>query len=104
MKNETKFKNELKQRFKDAGWYFKKICERYHSGFPDILVTKNSDTFYIETKIDNNNPTPLQEKTLKDISRHGGNALLWRYVNKDKSEVILQYTKEGNTEKYNFVF
>lgn len=104
MKNETKFKNDLKQRFKDADWWFKKICERFHSGFPDILVIKNSDTFYIETKVDNNDPTPLQEKTLKDIAKHGGNALVWRYLNKDKREVILRYTKEGNTEKYNFLF
>ena len=97
--NETRFTRELRQLLESEGALVHKNSERYHSGWPDLtVIMKGKQTFFMEVKVDGNEPTPLQWKTLRDIVKHGGSAVVVDYHN-DTEEIRAKLIKKNEEEE-----
>jgi hypothetical protein len=87
MTNETQFVKWIRGRFTPLG-YTHKFCEKFHSGWPDLVFIGGGQTFFVECKFVRKNIadykgdpakllTPLQETILKKICNAGGAASLY---------------------------
>lgn len=75
---ESRVKAQVRTALRSAGfWYCMPIGGMFgRAGIPDFLVSANGVMVGIETKAGGRKPTPLQTKTLSDISASGAVALV----------------------------
>jgi ABC-type Zn uptake system ZnuABC Zn-binding protein ZnuA len=73
-------------------YYFFPATHGYgKSGVPDIIACVNSKFVAIETKSGDNQPTALQFKNLRDITKSGGVTFV---INEDNINLIVQFLAE----------
>ena len=58
----------LKEAFESCGWLFNRVETAQKDGFPDIIVAKGDDYFFVEVKM-------LHKRVLKDIAED----LKWQF-------------------------
>ena len=83
-------------------YYFFPATHGYgKSGVPDIIACVNSKFVAIETKAGNNQPTALQFKNLRDITKAGGITFI---INEDNINLIKEFLEKeqgtGSTHDY----
>lgn len=93
--SETNYTEQLKERFRKAGWLVHKTSERFVSGWPDLLVIKKGTSVFIEVKVKTNSLSALQRKTLIDLAKAGVLAVVMRQL-EDKREIIYQVLPTGD--------
>lgn len=91
--NETKYTEELKTRFRAKKWYIKKNSDKFFSGWPDLTAIRDGIVLFIEVKVESNGLSELQRKTLIDIAKAGGLALVMR--RRKDHEYVIQVLPTG---------
>lgn len=67
---------------RNDGWYYMPVSNGMGvHGIPDIIGHYKGQFFSVETKVENKNPTPLQQLQLNAITASGGKAFVVRGVN-----------------------
>jgi Holliday junction resolvase len=84
---EAKVKAKVVAQLKALGvYYFYPVTGGYgSSGVPDIVGCYRGRFIAIECKAGNNTPTPLQQKNIDDITKHGG--VVWVVNENNVNEV-----------------
>jgi hypothetical protein len=84
---EAKVKAKVGAQLKALGvYYFYPVTGGYgSSGVPDIVGCYRGRFIAIECKAGNNTPTPLQQKNIDDITKHGG--VVWVVNENNVNEV-----------------
>ena len=59
---------------KDPKSYVKKFCERFESGFPDVIIVSKGKVLFVELKIYPKRPRRVQDYILDRIRTAGGSA------------------------------
>ena len=93
--NETQYTKKIREQLEKRGYLVHKNSERFSSGWPDLVAIHEIRTIWIEVKVDDNELTALQEKTLKDIARRGGTAFVMWWDNGKKIEIICKMEHDG---------
>lgn len=79
MRNEADVKKQVKKvlaKYGEELWYFMPPANGYgRSGIPDFLGTFKGNTFAIETKFGNNQPTNNQLREIKALG--SADAMVW---------------------------
>jgi Holliday junction resolvase len=85
----------IKEELEIRGYYVRKINERFSSGFPDLICIKDGRVIFIELKVEDNKPTPLQHNTLMTLAAKGAEALIIRQFNNER--YVTKYNPDGET-------
>lgn len=91
MTPEKRVKQKVTRLLTERGayWFYPVTGGYGASGVPDVVVCYQGMFIGVECKAGKNQPSPLQEKNLLDISNAGGYALVINETNLDLLEFIL---------------
>lgn len=95
--NETRFKAKLNKVFKTKGFSYFNITDRFSSGVPDTYLFGKGFGFWIEYKVDYNQPTKLQTRNLIKLSESGVPAFV---VRRRKDEYFLYSVSGGEIREW----
>lgn len=68
---ESKLEKDAWKYAESRGWYRIKIMRASRSGFPDHFFIRSGEIILIEFKRKGEDPSPLQDKEIKELRRQG---------------------------------
>lgn len=73
MSSEKAITRNIMKHMRHAGWYVRKNHGNMYqpAGIPDLICHRQGETLYIEVKMPNRKPTPLQCKTMDELRTYG---------------------------------
>lgn len=98
--NESYVSTKLRKAVEDLGAGCWKCSDRFHASRPDLAFFFRAECSFVEMKMGNNEPTPLQSDTLNYLSAVGIQTYVGQYYKDTKTLVIRDWiTEESNSFK-----
>jgi Holliday junction resolvase len=76
---EQQIQTKLIKELEDKGYYVIKLVKTNKNGIPDLIaIPKDSDVEFFEVKRADGKVSKLQEYRLKELTKHGIKAIIYR--------------------------
>lgn len=76
---EQQIQTKLIKELEDKGYYVVKLVKTNKNGIPDLIaIPKDSDVEFFEVKRADGKVSKLQEYRLKELTKHGIKAIIYR--------------------------
>lgn len=92
--NESYVSTKLRTAVEDLGAICWKCSDRFHASRPDLAFFFKAECTFIEMKMEDNGPTPLQSDTLNHLSSVGIQTYVGNYYKDTKTLVLKDWITE----------
>lgn len=96
--NESDYSRKLRKALEARGAWCRKLSDRFHACYPDLIGTYQSFAFAIESKVFPNKLTAGQELELTQFAQAGGVALVCIFNKTTKRITMIDWTTGSRSE------